>query len=65
VILQFANGVLSAAGAAPAQWIIDTRKLARAFLGVTELNEWELLDADAQTRALKLKELQAAKVAIE
>jgi len=41
------------------------RKLARAIPGVTELNERELLDADAQARALKLKELQAAQAAIE
>ena len=65
VILQFANGVLSASGAAPTQWIVDARKLARAIPGVTELNERELLDADAHARALKLKELQTAKAAVE
>ena len=41
------------------------RKLARAIPGVTELNERELLDADAQARAVKLKELQATQAAIE
>jgi OOP family OmpA-OmpF porin len=65
VTLRFADGVLSAAGMAPAQWIADTRKLAGAIPGVTKLNDRELLDADAHARALKLKELQAAKAAIE
>lgn len=65
VTLRFVDGVLSAAGAASAQWIGDTRKLARAIPGVMALNERELLDADAQALALKRQELQAAKAAIE
>ncbi len=65
VTLRFADGVLFAAGIAPAQWIADTRKLAGAIPGVTTLNDQELIDADARARALKLKELQAAKATIE
>lgn len=65
VTLRFADGVLFAAGVASAQWIADTRKLAGAIPGATKLNDQELIDADARARALKLKELQAAKAAIE
>jgi outer membrane protein OmpA-like peptidoglycan-associated protein len=65
VTLHFADGILSAVGVAPAQWISEARKLARAIAGVTKLNEEGLLDADAQAHALKVKELQAAKESIE
>lgn len=46
VALKFGGGVLSAAGVAPHQWIVDARKFARAIPSVTAFDDRDLIDED-------------------
>jgi OOP family OmpA-OmpF porin len=46
VTLQFADGVLSAAGTAPADWILESVPLARAVPGVARYNPTRLIDSE-------------------
>lgn len=65
VSLQFENGILSAAGTAPRQWIEEARRLARAVPGVMQFNENALVDTEAESREKKFEELMMAKEQLE
>ncbi len=58
VELKIDNGVLSAGGVAPHQWIADSRKLALAIPGVEAFNDKNLIDED-------LKEPEMLRLQIE
>lgn len=42
------NGVLSATGSAPQQWISETQKIVRAIPGITQFQTEELIESDLQ-----------------
>ena len=65
VSLQFENGILSAAGTAPRQWIEEARKLARVVPGVAWFSEKELFDAETQLQEKKFEELLVTKEQLE
>jgi OOP family OmpA-OmpF porin len=65
VSLRFENGVLSASGTAPLQWIEEARRLARAVPGVIQFKEKELFDSGSQVREQKFEELMIAKEQLE
>lgn len=46
VELKFADGTLTATGLAPHDWIVETRRLARALPGVTKFDDQNLIDED-------------------
>ncbi|HEX2339358.1 MAG TPA: OmpA family protein [Vicinamibacterales bacterium] len=59
VTLQFADGVLSAAGTASADWILESVPLARAVPGVARYNPTRLIDSEI---AAFTKRLEAARL---
>jgi outer membrane protein OmpA-like peptidoglycan-associated protein len=66
VTLRVDNGILFASGAAPHQWIVEARRLARAIPGVGTFSDKDLVDTDVlQARALSLTELASAKEHLE
>jgi OOP family OmpA-OmpF porin len=60
VSLSFDDGVLSAYGSAPHDWIVQARRLVIALPGVVRLGEDELVDTD-----LALRELETVKAQIQ
>ncbi|MGE0826365.1 MAG: OmpA family protein [Candidatus Binatia bacterium] len=63
--LQFADGILSASGVAPREWINDAQKIARAVPGVMKFDDSALMDVGAEAQQLQLKELMTAKTQLE
>ncbi len=52
------NGVLSATGSAPRQWILETRKIWRFIPGITQFQEENLVDLDITQLNLYKKQLE-------
>jgi outer membrane protein OmpA-like peptidoglycan-associated protein len=59
VTLQFADGVLSAAGTASTDWIVESVRLARALPGVARYDATRLIDSEIAALA---KRLEAARL---
>jgi OOP family OmpA-OmpF porin len=55
VTLQFANGVLSAAGTAATEWIVESVTMARAIPGVTRYDPGSLIDSEIAAVSRRLE----------
>ncbi|MDX2043929.1 MAG: OmpA family protein [Acidobacteriota bacterium] len=56
VELKFADGTLTASGLAPHDWVVETRRMARALPGVVKFDDRNLIDEDLkEPELLRLK----------